>query len=106
MRRLPIVLAVLGVLADAATTQWCWSAIPRCEEGNPVSVTLFDLVPGGLWVVALLICAAAVGAGWPLWTRVPLSRGVVVVTWVALLLFAASRFWTAAENWHLVVTHL
>ena len=91
-------LAVLGVLADAATTQVCFSLIPGCIEGNPVSARLFELL-GGLWPTALLLCLLLVAVSWPLWRRHSMSPVVTAVAWLALAAFSVLR-------WDVVLTNV
>ena len=97
LRRFPLIAAVLGVLVDAATTQYCLSSVPRCAEGNPVSIGLFSHL-GGLWPTAALLCLGLGAAGWPLWTKRPVARWIVAAVWVALLLTAAQRWHVAFAN--------
>lgn len=94
----PAALAVLGVLADAATTQVCFSLIPGCTEGNPVSARLFELL-GGLWPTAILLCLLLIAVSWPLWRRHSMSPVVTAVAWLSLAVFSVLR-------WNVVLTNV
>lgn len=97
--RLPVLLAVAGVVADAATTQHCISTVPGCVEGNPAAGYLFELL-GGLWPTALLVCLVLAAAGLPLWRRT-LPTKLLVLVWLAFAAVAAQRGLVAWHNWNL-----
>jgi len=96
-RLAPLVAAVAGVLADAATTQVCFSMIDGCVEGNPVSLALFDLL-GGLWPTALLLCSVLALVAWPLWRRHTMSPVVTAAAWLSLAVFSVLRWEVVVAN--------
>jgi hypothetical protein len=106
LRQAPVWLLISAVILDAASSQVCFSHIPLCHEGNPVSLVLFSRL-GGMWPTAFWQSLVFLIISLPLWyRRLWIGGAVGWILWAGVLLVALHRMTVVFDNSVGILTHL